>query len=198
MALSKPFGDREHIQHEPMIGGRGLGKGAARRDETSHGPRERPRTRALIAHPAQQQATDEKPSRFADRVVIVLRRTVRARGADALRMEREQFTRAGAQPAIRTQQRKGQADADRAQRRFLRTGPSWAAKGRVGGSPIGQKRLGLVQMTGFGLSPHGHGKAEQGGKAMGLPKRADILPGAGQHIQRMGFRAEGAVPVTLG
>ena len=107
MAPAEPFGNRQHIQHQPVISGRGLGKGAARRNQPRHSPRQPPCPGALVPHPAQQQATDEKPRRFADGVVIVLRCAISARGADSLRVQGEQFTRAGAEPAIRAQQGKG-------------------------------------------------------------------------------------------
>ena len=84
-------------------------------------------------------------------------------------MQPKQFTRARAQPAIRAQQRKGQAYAHGAQRRFLRTGPAWAAEGRVGGGPIGQKRLGLVQMITFRVALRRKRQGEQRGEAMGFP-----------------------------
>jgi len=91
----------------------------------------------------------------------------------------------------------GQADAHGAQRRFLRTGPAWAAKGRVGRGPIGQKRLGLVQMIAFRVALRRKRQGQQRGEAMGFPELADISAGMRQHIQRMGFWVEGAVPVTL-
>ena len=113
-------------------------------------------------------------------------------------MQGEQFTCARAQPTISAQQSKGQADPHGAQRRFLRTGPARAAKGRVGRGPIGQKRLGLVQMIAFRVTLRGKRQGDQRGEAMGFPELADVSAGTRQHIQRMGFRAEGAMPVTLG
>ena len=112
-------------------------------------------------------------------------------------MQGEQFTCARAQAAIGTKQGKGQADPHGAQRRFLRTGPARAAKGRVGRGPIGQKRLGLVQMIAFRVALRRKRQGEQRGEAMGFPELADVSAGTRQHIQRMGFRAEGAMPVTL-
>ena len=40
-------------------------------------------------------------------------------------------------------------------------------------------------------------QGQQRGEAMGFPELADVAAAAGQHIQRMGFRVEGAVPVAL-
>jgi hypothetical protein len=52
-------------------------------------------------------------------------------------------------------------------------------------------------MIAIRVALRGKRQGEQRGEAMGFPELADVSAGTRQHIQRMGFWVEGAVPVTL-
>jgi hypothetical protein len=193
MAPPQPFRHRQHIQQQAVIAGGDLGEAAIRRHQPRQGGGERPRAMVAQRRIAEQQAAGEQPGGLADAVVVVLRPRIMGGGGDAAGMQRQEGPRARGRRMVLPQQRQGQGQMQRPQRRFLPAGPMRPLEGRVGDAPFRQTCLQQGRISVIRPEAGGLRQARQAGEAPGFPDRTHIAGAEKIHPQGRGRGIEGAM-----